>query len=1412
MSQLPISVKTDTLPSVEAMDARFQALPISAKRLLQLYALMGQLTLVKAVNWIKFLRDPDLSATRFSKPVIEQMMSQYPDWFRDGDLPSDVRNAAFSDLLAGKCAEKWEKTFFDELVRTLRHFSSDELELRYASRRLLILIGRSPVEISDRHAPAITYRYSNSINPYELAESLKLVSLALLKGLHPQFQIVMIARFIRASLPMPFKPFAPWLAIAHELCASYYLEAKDFAMVPDKQNLLLQLAIAQVLVGDAKVNEFSVLPWLALAVEASVALQNHDLDATLKLFESAQKEYRGLTGKRILLPNVFGVLYLFALYAKDDPAAWKTISGQLKVRSDSHDLYAVDLLQQHGENTLSPSVVFRTDLSVEHSPVIDTLTLALLVRWRNGRGFTEEFASALKRLADRCALMGLTWLSKQLSELLHPSGDASSLLLLKTQTLPWQSLLKVLDESEAAKPAAGRMEQQGRLQVILKLTDSDACYVMLGEQRKASAAKKSQMASDAESNAAAKSTAAKAPKQAALAVKSSDEVKFETKMFKTRATLKVAIARLSDEHDLRIANFCYSDLNYLQRSNISECPEKRAFWTELVGHPQVYFFDAEDDLRFINDANPTLDSAYRVEVRLGQISLQVSASKDKAISKVELHPYVALLSPNFGISVDDGELNIVDVSPAQRRILAMLERPISMPNSALPQLAKITSRATAPVRINLDQASVAPLQAGDLRLHVLLHPFQNGLEVQLRVRPFGPDAGPYFAPGEGDFRVIGVVNEQICNARRELAAESKALAALMREVPLLNAALAQSGVVAEPEAALDLLAELQIASSNPILAWPKGKAKRILTVKKFSISSTAGRDWLGLEGELEISEGSIKLSELIGLLENSRGRYLMLDSERVVQISESLRKRVQAMARFSDARGKIELPLLAASVLTDSLGLDELDGAEHKKLTAMNAKMVKAFKLSPELPGTLQAELRDYQISGYRWLMQMAHWGAGACLADDMGLGKTVQALALLLARAPGGAAMVIAPTSVVGNWQREAARFAPTLNVLRFDALDRSVQLPELAPFDLLLVSYGLLSTHSENLAKLKLHTLVLDEAQAIKNASTQRAQAACTLNADFRVATTGTPLENNLSELRSLMNFLNPGLLGSQEKFQRRFANPIERDGNTAAKATLRALIAPFLLRRTKSQVLSELPPKTEITLTISPSAAEAELVVAMRAAALAKIGQMNAATNEQRFHILAEITRLRRAACHPDLVAPELKIPSAKLTQLLELVFELRENRHRALIFSQFVDYLSIVRAAFENNGISYQYLDGSTSSKARDAAVAAFQSGQSDVFILSLKAGGVGLNLTAADYVIHLDPWWNPAVEQQASDRAHRIGQTRPVTIYRLVLQGSIEEQILSLHGQKRELIDSMLSERETAKQVSAAELMALIAGD
>jgi SNF2 family DNA or RNA helicase len=308
--------------------------------------------------------------------------------------------------------------------------------------------------------------------------------------------------------------------------------------------------------------------------------------------------------------------------------------------------------------------------------------------------------------------------------------------------------------------------------------------------------------------------------------------------------------------------------------------------------------------------------------------------------------------------------------------------------------------------------------------------------------------------------------------------------------------------------------------------------------------------------------------------------------------------------------------------------------------------------------------------------------------------------------------------------------------------------------------------------------------------------------------VALTGTPVENHLGELWSLLHFLNPGSLGSEREFEQRFARPIQRDTDKQRAQQLRRLTAPFVLRRKKSEVLDDLPEKTEITLRIEPSEPERALYRALREQALARV-HASGQPAQARMQLFAELTRMRRAACHPALVVPEGNVPSSKLAALESLLDELRQGGHRALLFSQFVDHLALVRARLDALGISYQYLDGSSSPSARAAATQAFQRGEGELFLISLKAGGFGLNLTAADYVIHLDPWWNPAVEDQASDRAHRIGQTRPVTVYRLVMQGSIEEKILALHGQKRELADSVLA-GESQGAPGIDELLALLA--
>jgi SNF2 family DNA or RNA helicase len=422
-----------------------------------------------------------------------------------------------------------------------------------------------------------------------------------------------------------------------------------------------------------------------------------------------------------------------------------------------------------------------------------------------------------------------------------------------------------------------------------------------------------------------------------------------------------------------------------------------------------------------------------------------------------------------------------------------------------------------------------------------------------------------------------------------------------------------------------------------------------------------------------------------------------------------------------------------------------------------------------------------------------------------------VQAIALLLDRARLGPALVVAPTSVCFNWVDELARFAPTLRPIVYaEAADRAACVAALGKRDVLITSYSLVVRDAERLRGRTFATLVLDEAQAVKNAQTHRARAARSLRAEFRVALSGTPLENHLGELWSLFATVFPGLLGSWDQFRDRFASPIERNQDPEARAALARVIRPFLLRRTKQEVARELPARTEIVVPIALSEQERALYEDARLAAVAELADMKGLRDEQRrFQVLAALTRLRLLASHPRLHDRSSPVASSKLRRLIELVSELRAEGHRALVFSQFTSHLALVREALTEAGIATLYLDGATPAAQRRRTVQAFQAGEADAFLISLTAGGTGLNLTAADYVFHLDPWWNPAVEDQATDRAHRIGQDRPVTVYRLIARGTIEDKILALHADKRALIAGVLEGTSAAARLTTRDLLALI---
>ncbi len=612
---------------------------------------------------------------------------------------------------------------------------------------------------------------------------------------------------------------------------------------------------------------------------------------------------------------------------------------------------------------------------------------------------------------------------------------------------------------------------------------------------------------------------------------------------------------------------------------------------------------------------------------------------------------------------------------------------------------------------------------------------------------------------------------------------------------------------------MQALVEMQPLADKAVLEWPEGekfKVSQQASLSQFRLTIRRQKEWFSATGELRLDNQQVlDMRKLLALLQQTPGRFLPLGEGQFLALTSAFRKRLEDLASFTEptAQGVRFHPLAALALEEFTAEAGTVKADPHWKTHLQRLR--EAESLQPVVPSTLQAELREYQVAGFQWLARLAHWGVGACLADDMGLGKTVQALTLILTRAQDGPTLVVAPTSVCMNWFAECRRFAPTLNAIAFGGGNRQQMLAALGPFDLLVCSYGLLQQEAELLAQRHWQTIVLDEAQAIKNMATRRSQAAMALQGEFKMLTTGTPIENHLGELWNLFRFLNPGLLGSLESFNRRFAVPIERDQDPQVRGKLKRLIQPFILRRLKTQVLEELPARTEILLHVEMSTAEMALYEALRQQALEKLVSVAGPAGQKHVQILAEIMKLRRACCNPRLVLPDTQLPSAKLAVFQEVLEELLDNHHKALVFSQFVDHLSLLREVLDRQGVAYQYLDGSTPVPERKKRVDAFQAGQGDVFLISLKAGGLGLNLTAADYIIHMDPWWNPAVEDQAADRAHRIGQQRPVTIYRLVVKDTIEEKIVDLHHGKRDLAESLLAGTGVSGKVSAEALLQLL---
>ncbi|HEU4612924.1 MAG TPA: DEAD/DEAH box helicase [Kofleriaceae bacterium] len=583
-------------------------------------------------------------------------------------------------------------------------------------------------------------------------------------------------------------------------------------------------------------------------------------------------------------------------------------------------------------------------------------------------------------------------------------------------------------------------------------------------------------------------------------------------------------------------------------------------------------------------------------------------------------------------------------------------------------------------------------------------------------------------------------------------------------------------------------------------------------------------DWFGLELGVEVDGHRVDLlPALLDMLDNAgdlgtlarssrRCVALKVDDRRWLPVPPGrLKLLAKVLVELYREGGKVRAPAVRAPLVVE-LCATLHDGARPLRWVGDSKvrEQAYAFALGPRptatsaaAPATLRAQLRQYQREGVAWLQHLRAHDAGGVLADDMGLGKTLQTIAHVLAEKEQGRldrpAMIVTLTSLVGNWRREVERFAPSLTIAIHHGADRHARKDALGSADVIITTYPLVARDRDELAEVPLHLLVLDEAHAIKNSGAQASEAVRRLTARHRICLSGTPIENHLGELWSLLDFLNPGLLGTKEEFALQFRQPIEERGDKVRLEALRDRVRPFILRRTKDSVAPELPQKTQLVRAVELTGAQRELYESIRVAAHGQVRQhiRQRGFAASQIAILDALLKLRQVCCDPRLVSVDAArdvTGSAKLDVLLELLQGQLADGRRILVFSQFARMLGLISEALLARGIRHVALTGHTPD--RQKPIDAFQQGKVDVFLISLKAGGAGLNLTGADTVIHYDPWWNPAAQAQATDRAHRIGQTKPVFVHDLIVAGSVEERMLSLQRHKRLLATAILDKGNT----------------
>lgn len=788
--------------------------------------------------------------------------------------------------------------------------------------------------------------------------------------------------------------------------------------------------------------------------------------------------------------------------------------------------------------------------------------------------------------------------------------------------------------------------------------------------------------------------------------------------------------------------------------------------------------------------------------------------------------------------------------PAVRKEMEALD----LPQAALPQIAqRVVVRAPKPVpKIQVE------LETCGSKSHILYGRSQVFAPIPFAKLTFEYEG--IQAPENGDDIRIVTPDEMLILQRNE-AAERQAIQVLLAagwestshgwDVPQRHS---HSLCMRPPDftkltAAVENLAEFSKKHLPKLAAagWGTDEGADVRTIPDsevewdIELASGSGVDWFEFRLGIRVEGESLDLRTILGQILRPETKQQLFGAKakakdvfhfslagKIIQLS---RKRLLAIVQplielFGDPDGWPEDLRLSKSLLSETAEFQEsllsakVPWKTDAEITRLSSRLANFERLEPVMePAGFGGQLRPYQREGLAWLQFLREYEFGGVLADDMGLGKTVQVLAHIQTEKIAGRmerpCLIVAPTSTIPNWRRESERFTPELKVLTLRGSDRATRFDSLGEADIVLTTYPLLARDKEQLLKWNYHMVVLDEAQNVKNASTAAAKAVRELTARHRLCLSGTPVENHLGELWSLFEFLMPGFLGTDAEFKRGFRTPIEKAGDAKARERLARRIRPFMLRRTKAQVVTELPPKTEIIESIEFGDPQRDLYESIRIVMDERVRSLLATQGlaKSRIQILDALLKLRQVCCDPRLV----KLPSAKavkesgkLDRLMEMLRVLVEDGRRVLLFSQFTSMLDLIEKRLVEGGIQWVRISGDTED--RETPVKRFQAGEVPLFLISLKAGGTGLNLTAADTVILYDPWWNPAVENQAIDRTHRIGQKKAVIVYRLVASGTIEEKMLQIQARKGDIARSILSDDADGIQaLTANDLQWVLSG-